>query len=232
MKGRGASVTEIRGILDGLPLFSNLAESAGQSLAAACRVWRVEKGEILFFQSDIPEAAYVVLVGRISIVLDSPDGREMVIDEMRPGEIFGEVGLLTKNSHSAGAIARENGTVLVIPGEAFLAALDQEPRLARRLLDIAAQRLDRSAAREMGLAFLDSQVRLARHILLLEQLEQDKGYVTASQEDLARGTGLIRQTVAKALGQWRRQGWLLTGRGRILVLNRKALEGLEKTPLI
>ncbi len=232
MKGRGASTTEILEILDNLSLFSNLEQSAGQSLASASRVWRVDKGEILFFQSDMPEAAYVVLAGRVSIVLDSPDGREMVIDEMRAGEIFGEVGLLTKKSHSAGAIAQQNSTVLVIPSEAFLAAVDQDRHLARRLLDIAAHRLHRSAAREMGLAFLDAQVRLARHILLLEQLEQDKGYVTASQEDLARGTGLIRQTVAKALGNWRRQGWLLTGRGRILILNRKALEGLERTPLI
>ena len=81
--------------------------------------------------------------------------------------------------------------------------------------------------REMALAFLDAQARLARYLLHLEQEERDAGYVTVSQEDLARGTGLIRQTVAKALGQWRREGWLLTGRGRIVILNRKALERLQ-----
>jgi DNA-binding transcriptional regulator YhcF (GntR family) len=47
--------------------------------------------------------------------------------------------------------------------------------------------------------------------------------VTISQEDLAQRTGLARQTVAKTLGQWRRAGWLVTGRGKILLLNHAAL---------
>ena len=76
-------------------------------------------------------------------------------------------------------------------------------------------------------AFLDAQARLARLLLELEKQEQEKGYITISQDELARRTGLIRQTVAKALGKWRRAGWLITGRGRILILNRKALEELE-----
>ncbi|MFN2160389.1 MAG: helix-turn-helix domain-containing protein, partial [Anaerolineales bacterium] len=52
----------------------------------------------------------------------------------------------------------------------------------------------------------------------------EKGYMTLSQEDLAQRTGLTRQTVAKILGRWRRAGWLLTGRNRIMLLNREALK--------
>ena len=40
-------------------------------------------------------------------------------------------------------------------------------------------------------------------------------------------TGQTRQTVAKALGKWRRSGWLITGRGRIMLLNYNALAGEE-----
>ncbi len=232
LKGRSGPVVELVEILDRLPLFSTLDESARDTLASACRLVRLEKGQVLFCQSDPAEAAYVVRSGSISIVLDSPDGRELVIDEMRAGDIFGEAGLLTKTSHSGGAIARQSSQLLVIPRDALLLALDQDPGLTRRLLEITAHRLQRSAARELALAFMDAQARLARHLLLLEEQEREAGYVTASQEDLARSTGLIRQTVAKALGYWRRQGWLLTGRGRILILNRKALEGLERAVLI
>lgn len=232
MKGRGASVAEVHEIIDRLPLFSNLSAGCSRALAQSCRIWRLQKGEILFFQSDAPEAAYVVHTGKISVVLGSPDGREMVIDELKPGEIFGEVGLLTQRSHSAGAVAQTHSQVLVIPRDPFLEMLDEDPSFARRILEIVAHRLHRSAMRELALAFMDAQARLARHLLGLVQHEQDKGYITASQEDLARGTGLIRQTVAKALGRWRREGWLLTGRGRILILNRKALEQVERALLI
>jgi CRP-like cAMP-binding protein len=47
--------------------------------------------------------------------------------------------------------------------------------------------------------------------------------VTISQEELARRIGATRQTTAKILGQWRRAGWIVTGRGRIVVLDRAAL---------
>ena len=228
MSRTGGSSPEILQFLSNLPLFSGLNDSAARSLAEACRFRRVGKGEMLFCQSDPSESAYVVRSGRISIVLDSPDGREMVIDEIRAGEILGDIGLLSKKTRSAGAIARLNSEVLVIPRAAFLRAVDQEPRLARGILEIMSSRMQMSTHREMALAFMDAQARLARHLLALEEQEHDKGYVTASQDDLARGTGLIRQTVAKALGIWRRDGWLLTGRGRVLILDRKALEGVEK----
>ncbi len=230
MTSKSTSPGEITEYLASLPLFSKVDESLVQVLARSARFRHIERGEILFFQSDASDAAYIVRTGRISVVLNSPDGREMVIEEMRPGELFGELGVLTKNVRSACAVARSNSELLVIPADLFVRVVDAEPRVARRVLDLVAQRLQMSSRRELALAFMDAQARLARHLLLLEEQEQDKGYVTASQEELARGTGLIRQTVAKALGQWRRDGWLLTGRGRILILNRKALEAVERGP--
>ena len=49
-----------------------------------------------------------------------------------------------------------------------------------------------------------------------------------SQEEVAQRTGLTRQTVARFLGEWRRNGWLLTGRGQIELLDRAALLGVEE----
>ncbi len=151
----------------------------------------------------------------------------MVIDEVRPGEIFGEIELVTGRACSAGAMASCNTEILVIPSAAFLCVVDSEPNLVRKVLELTAHRLQKSTRRQMDLAFMNAQARLARSLLAMEEEQRETGYVTVSQDELARGTGLIRQTVAKALGDWRRRGWLLTGRGRIVILNRKALEQVE-----
>jgi CRP-like cAMP-binding protein len=211
-----------------MPLFSGISERGTTTLYAACRLQQIDKGEILFFQQDTAEAAYVLRSGRISMLVSSVDGRFLVLDDMRPGDLFGELGLLTTQPHSASALARADSEVLVIPRAAFLKLIQDESRLARRVLEITAGRLQRSAQREQGLAFMNAQARLVRHLLMLEEQEGGKGYVTTSQEELANGTGLIRQTVAKALGSWRRDGWLKTSRGRIVILNRKALDAVEK----
>jgi len=227
MKTRGESESEIIKFLRNIPLFSELSESSATTLARACRFQQIKKGEILFFQSDASEQAYIVRSGIMSIVLNSPDGRDMVINEMRAGEMFGELGILTKQPRSTSAIARTDSEILAIPSQAFIWLIDEAPQLTRRLLDITASRLQRSGEREGALAFMDAQARLARLLLELDKQEHEKGYITISQEELAHHTGLIRQTVAKALGKWRRDGWLITGRGRIMLLDHKALKEME-----
>ena len=232
MKTQPDRTTEVLKFLGGIPLFSDLSENTRDIVARVSKFQHFDKGRVLFLQSDPSDLAYIVRSGSISIVLSNPDGRDMIINEMRPGDIFGELGILTARPRSTSAIAYTDSNILVIPRQTFLYALDSEPQLARRILQITAGRLQTSGRRESALAFLDAQARLARLLLELEAQEQDKGYITISQEELAHHTGLIRQTVAKALGKWRRAGWLITGRGRILILNRKALEDLESNLLV
>ncbi len=224
--------TEALQFLKQIPLFSGLDEESMDRLARECRFHNVNKGGFIFLQSDPSERAYVVRSGNVSIVLNSPNGRDMVINEMRRGDIFGELGLLTQRPRSTSAVARAESELLVIPGDGFLRMLDSEPRLARRVLEITAERLMRSGEREGALAFMDAQARLAHLLLELDRQEADTGYITISQDELAQRTGLIRQTVAKVLGNWRRNGYLLTGRGRIVLLHHHALRKLENEMII
>ena len=211
-----------------LALFNDLSESSLLALARAGKFIQVKKGQAVFYQSDPSEKVYLLRSGLVSIVLESQDGREMVINEMHAGDIFGELGLLTRQPRSTSAIARTDSELLALQRQAFLGVLELEPGLARRILDLTANRLRGSSERESALAFLDAQARLARLLLQLEEQAAERGYVTISQEELAQRTGQTRQTVAKALGRWRRAGWLITGRGHIMLLKREALAKLEQ----
>ena len=228
MRSSDDPVTDVKLFLGRVPLLAGLGEASLLALARAAKPTRMEKGGYLFFQGDSSEKGYIVRSGLISIILESQDGRKLVINEMRSGDFFGEVGLLTKGTRSSSAIARTDGELLVIPRGAFLSVLDAEPALVRRLLELIAMRLRDSSERESALAFLDAQDRLARLLLQLGHQELEKGYITISQEEMAERTGQTRQTVAKALGRWRRAGWLITGRGRIMLLNHAAFSHLEK----
>lgn len=227
MRNLNDPVAEAGTILKKVVLFGQLSEGSLQTLAKACKFLRVEKGEFLFLQEDPSDRAYLVRSGLISITLESLDGRKLVINEMKAGNLFGEVGLLTAQPRSSSALARVDSELLAIPRLAFMKVLDEEPELVRNLLEMTANRLRESTERESALAFLDARGRLARLLLVLGRQELEKGYITISQEELAERTGQTRQTVAKALGGWRRAGWLITGRGRIMLLNHAALSHLE-----
>jgi CRP-like cAMP-binding protein len=149
---------------------------------------------------------------------------------MRAGDCFGELSVLTGQPRSTGAVAREASEVISIPRDEFLAALESEPKLMRHVLETTARRLRTSSERESALAFLDAPARLARVLLLLDRQTSADGFMIISQEELAQRVGLTRQTVAKTLGRWRRAGWLITGRGKIVLLNRAALRRQAQEP--
>jgi CRP/FNR family transcriptional regulator len=212
--------------LHSLPLFEGIGKDCLAALARASHWKLAPKGSFLFFQADPAKDVYLVRKGAIAIQLNNPDGRELIINEMDPGDCFGELGILTGRPRSTSAEAITDSEVLVIPRGDFQAAIEREPLLARRLLEITAQRLQNSSKREEALAFHDARQRLARQLLELDQSASEKGYLTLSQEELAQRAGLTRQTVAEILGRWRQMGWLLTGRGHIVLLNRHELNAL------
>jgi CRP/FNR family transcriptional regulator, cyclic AMP receptor protein len=218
-----ASRPSFRKLLEGFPLFVGINEPAMSVLERSGSRRRLEKGSFIFFRDDPSDNFYILLSGEVSIVLSSPDGRELIINAVRPGEFFGELGLLTGEPRSANAVVRQACDLVDIPGQEFLAALDCDPRITRRMLVDTASRLSRTSDFQNQLAFLDAHSRLASVLLDLDHKDEERGYITISQEELAQRTGLIRQTVAKTLGLWRRNGWLLTGRGHIMLLNRNAL---------
>lgn len=234
MDNRTGSTASILQFLNSQSLFEGLNPTTVLALAKASRLKRVPKENFLFFQADSADAVYLVWRGVIAIRLENPEGRELVINEMSVGDCFGELAILTGAARSASAQALVDSEVLLIPAITFKFALEQESLLAARLLEITARRLQNSSKREEALAFYDAQQRLAQQLLNLDQLAQDVGYLTLSQEELASRVGLTRQTVAAILGRWRRSGWLLTGRGHIVLLNRRELnllvqgEGMEE----
>ena len=223
MNGPRLSSSDLLPFLRRVPFLAGLDDNALIPLARASRLKRLAKGETLFQQGDSSDAAYIVRAGVIAIVLITPDGRELAINEMRPGECLGELSLLTGRPRSASAVARVNSEMVVIPRHEFLAELEREPALTRRLLETLAMQLQKSAEREVLLAFVEAPGRLARVLVSLERAEGGKGYVKVSQEELAQRIGVTRQTAARVLGQWRRAGWIITGRGVIMLVDRPAL---------
>jgi CRP/FNR family cyclic AMP-dependent transcriptional regulator len=212
------------------PLFASMDEEQLAEIVRASRSRTLPKGSVLFFQDDPADGFYVVRSGSVAILLTSPDGSELILGDIRPGDFFGDLALVTGEPRSATASTMLKSELIIIPGRIFLALLDSRPEMTRLLLTLTFKRLYASTQRESALAFLDAPARLAQLLLQLEVYSTGPaGYITISQADLARRIGSTRQTVAKILGRWRRAGWLLTGRGRIVLLDYVALrEAVQK----
>jgi len=214
--------------LAGTELFAGLSDRLVDVASQYGRVVDLDEGQILFTQAVQAHSFYVVWSGCISLFLSMPDGRELVINEMHPGDCFGELALLINQPRSAGAMARDPSTVVKFDRKTFTESIASEPELMRRLLEMTARRLSMSSDRESALAFLTSAGKIARALLMLQAESSHEGFVEATQAELGTYVGLARQTVARILGEWREDRIVETHRGWVEILDQEALVQLSQ----
>src|SRR4051812_2451959 len=97
---RAASPETLLPFLKRVPLFAGLTEAEMLVFACVCRLQQIPKGNILFQRGDPGSAAYVIRSGALAMLVSTPDGRELRINELHAGDCFGELALLTGKPRS------------------------------------------------------------------------------------------------------------------------------------
>jgi len=173
-----------------------------------------------------------VLRGRVRISSVSGDGKEVTLNVINPGEIFGEIALLDGESRSADATAIEDTTLLVVERRLFLPFLRRNEDLPLRLLAVLCSRMRRTSTALEEIALFDLPVRLARVLL---KLADDYGRPSAtgtridlklSQRDLSNLVASSRESVNKQLRTWRESGTVDLEDGFIILRRPTALQRL------
>lgn len=119
-----------------VPLFDGMSKKDLTAIARAADEVEVTSGEIILFQDDSAAAAYV-LVSAEAIVRRN----NRKVAELGPGDVVGELALITESPRNATVIATTDGTILEIHRRHFQALIGDSPRLSRRLLVQLADRL-------------------------------------------------------------------------------------------
>jgi CRP/FNR family transcriptional regulator, cyclic AMP receptor protein len=185
-------------------------------------------GSIIFSQGDAGDALYGVITGRVRISASGPDGKEMFLNIMEPGDTFGEIALLDGNPRTAAASVMAPSELLIIARDPFLALLQREPQVAVHLLKLLCQRIRWTSGLAEDSALLALPARLARRLLSLGKQhghDTHEGlHLKISQEEIARFLGASRQVVNQYLQDWKANGWVTLGRARLTIVDPQALE--------
>jgi len=215
-------------------IFKQLAPDLLSRLAQLTRVRRLERGALLFEEGEEGDALYAVVDGLIRISIAGRGDKELTLSLMEPGDVFGEIAMLDGLPRTATARAAEDCLLLVIDRASFVTLIDQEPRLARHLIELLCERLRVSTTRLAELAFVDLRARLARQ---LEALAISHGRhepagvriaLKMSQSELAQMLGVSREAVNKQLKAWSADGLLRLDRGYITITDMRRLTAREE----
>ncbi len=211
--------------LRSIPLFSQLREEDLERLARAARDRHCPRDTVIAFEDDPGDALYVIMRGRIKVVLTSEDGREVILSTRGKGEFFGEMSLIDDEPRSAHVIAMEDSELLVLRREDFLSCVEEMPGIAVGVLRSLCRRLRRADDLIGGLVLLDVPGRVARLLLQLAD-ENDGTLVTRdlTHHTIAQMIGSSRETVSRTLRSFANQDIIETARRSITIKNREALE--------
>ena len=212
-------------ILKTNPMFAELGTDELQRLANLCRTQQVAAGEVLFQKGDPGDALFGVRHGQIRMET-SADATRSSLNFAGPGDLFGEAAVLDGQERTADATASEATELFVLGREEFRNFLENEPKVAIKIIQLLCERIRRQTERMEEAVPQSLPIRLARR---LYELAHDCGSeLHISQERLGIFVGAARESVNRQLQAWRKDGILELQRGRIRVQDPAKLSAIAR----
>lgn len=212
-----------RSILNGIDIFADLDDEAKELVLRHARSARVAKDATVFAQDEPANSFFLLLHGHLRVFRLTPDGRQVVIRFVVPGELFGIAVAMGKSAFPANAVAVQDSVVLSWPNTAWDEMVARVPALAKIMMQTIGNRLEDSHNRVVEMSTQQVERRVARAVVRLAGSvgrETDEGILIdmpLSREDLAQMTGTTLFTVSRLISGWEAAGHVQAGRQKLLV---------------
>ncbi len=227
-----AKALDKRAILKGHFLLHHLPAETLENLSRYARLQDFAKGDVIVQKGATGGGMMAMVEGRVKISTVSPDGKEVILDFINPGEVFGEIALLDNRERTADAVAMEACQVLVLERRDFLPFLERHPQTCIKLLSVLCGRLRHTNQLIEDSLFLNVESRFAKRLVgFARQYGEPRPdgiliRLKLSQQEIAALIGVTRESVNRQLSALQERGWVKVSRGAILVTDIEALESV------
>lgn len=211
-------------------IFSGLGAEEMSGIAAHARSLRRARGEFIYMPGDNSDFVYILRQGRVKLSVLSESGKEIAIDIIQPGEIFGEFALVDESPRSNMAQALDDTLIWVFAKRDFTKLLATQPKLALSYIRVVG---DRRRRMEKKLSDITSKAVSARVCELLHELSTgaceletatSDYLVPLTHHDVASLIGAARQTTTTVLNDLERRNIIELGRGWVRIKSLKELQ--------
>lgn len=211
-------------------LFQDLPEEAVAEATSHVVSRRHPANQVILLENDWGSSVYFILEGWVKIRTYNLDGKEVTLNILGKGELFGEMAPLEEVPRSTDVITLVPTVIGSMPASDFVKLLNTEPLAGIRLSQLMARRL-RQVNRRLRLRESDSTSRVADIILFLAD---GQGQRSASgieipnlpHRELSSLSGLARETVTRVLSKLEKKGLIVRDKDLMSIPDINALERL------
>lgn len=212
-------------ILKTVPLFSSLSDEQLRVLAPCIQLRSYPRNTLILRAGEETDALYVVLSGRVKVLIPDEEGHEVILTVMGPHEFFGEMGLLDEQPRSASVETLEPCEMLRFPKTGFMNCLKDNFGLAMEIIRNLVQRLRDADRKIESLALIDVYGRVAR--LLMDMAEELDGKWIVQRappkQEIAHMIGASREMVSRVMKDLQHKGLIRAEKRKIIVLDRQTM---------
>lgn len=206
--------------LSSTSLFKDLPSSVLSRVEAASQVQTFKAGHVFFRARESGQVLFVLEKGRVQ-TFRTIGQRKLIIAELKPPAVFGEMGCVGQCMYHCSAQATEPSLIRVILRKDLDVLLEKHPQIVRRLLELVSERFVQVLLDLEATSLQQLIPRLAK--LLMDNSEGDSVRDTTHQK-IAERLHVYRESTTAALGELRKAGIIAIGRKNIRILDRARLE--------
>ena len=179
------------------------------------------RNAIIVTEGDEADTLYVLLAGRAKVFVADDEGHELQLNQIGPGEYFGDV-TLDGGPRSASVMAIEPCRCAVVKRDELSRFMAEYPEFAVHLTRKLAHRVRALTAGMRDLALMDVYGRVAR--LLLELAEETDGKLVIgeklTQKDIAQRVGASREMISRIFSDLTEGGYVKKEEGRLVIVRK------------
>lgn len=223
-----------RSLIAGSPTFSGMSPEDLDDILAQAAPLRVPKGEAAFRQGEPADRFFLLLHGRLRVTRLNPQGQQMVVRFIAPGDMFGVAMAIKVEAYPGTATAAVDSLAISWPNSVWNELLARHPGLAVNTMQALGARLQASQERILDLSTQQVEQRIAGAVLqLVQQAGKKSGDgllidFPLSRQDLAEMTGATLHTVSRTLSAWEERGLVECGRQRVAVRDMAGLQAIAR----
>lgn len=209
--------------LKNLDIFSHLREEEYRMLDKHTDMREIKKGEILYLYGSGDKKLYMLKTGAVKITKLTPGDRELIIDIIKGGSMFGEMAALENRERDEAAVVVEDGLLCELSRADFERMQSMVPGLAIRITKMIGFRRWKLENKLIDLLYGSVEQRLAKTIVnLLDDFAVPhlNGYllkIKLTHQDFADLIASTRETVTSTISKMKNDG-LLDAEGKYLII--------------
>ena len=220
--------------LENFNIFKSLGKNELETLSRITSMKDVSKNQPIYFAHEPSSSIFFLKKGRVKLTRTSPEGKEMIIALINPGEIFGEMAVIGEEERVDFAIAIDKSLICSISKNDFSNFVENNPELNLKITRLIGFKLKKYTERIEGLVFKDAAQRVISFIL---NFAWDNGKRIGNEifvkpflthQDIAELTACSRQTVNSILTDLREQGIINFDRKKLIISEEEKLEAKLK----